>query len=72
VLRCLFYFTLRCLTETEELGWLDLADSAAAHREALKIAEAYRAAMIAQGEDPTICAIEISNESHQVIELVPL
>jgi hypothetical protein len=54
------------------LGWLDLPDSATAHREALTIAEAYRAAMIAEGEDPADCLIEISDEHHRVIQQVPL
>ncbi len=71
-LTCLFYFTLRCLTETEDLGWLELPDSTDAYNGAPKIARAYRAALVAEGQDPTACAIEGSNQSHQVIQSVPL
>jgi hypothetical protein len=70
--RCLFNFTLRCNSETEALGWLDLPDRIAARDEALRIARVYRSAMLHEGGDPTDCVIEISDQTLQVIQVVPL
>jgi transposase len=67
-----FYFTLRCLSETEELGSINLPDIAAAHDEALRIARAFAAQMPDEGLDPTLCVIEVSDERHLLLQVVPL
>jgi 2-hydroxychromene-2-carboxylate isomerase len=71
-LECLFYFTLRCRTETEELGSADLPALAAAHDVALRIAPAFRAGVVQEGGDPDDCAIEVSDQRHHVVWVVPL
>lgn len=71
-LACLFYFTLRCRTETEKLGELDLPDRTAARDEALRIAPAFRAMVIQVGGNPGDWAIEVSEQGHRIVCVVPL
>jgi hypothetical protein len=71
-LKCLFYFTLRCLSETEDLGSANLPNRAAAHDEALRIARAFAVKMPDEGLDPTLCVIEIADERHVLVQIVPL
>ena len=71
-MKCLFYFTLRCLSETEELGSADLPDLATARDVALRIAPAFRVGVVQEGGDPADCAIEVSDQGHQVVSVVPL
>jgi hypothetical protein len=72
-----FHFAIRYLPSAEEsaivenLGYLDLPSFAAAHYEALKAAQIYRAAMLAEGVDPQLCAVAIFNQRRQVIDYVP-
>ena len=66
-----FHFTIRYLSVTEGLGQLDLPNLAAAHYEALKIVQAYRAKMAAERLDPRSSVVEISDQSHCVVLVVP-
>jgi hypothetical protein len=71
-LKCLFYFTLRCLAETEDLGSAYLPDRAAAGDVAHKIARAFAVRMPDEGLDPALCVIEVADENHLLIQVVPL
>ncbi|QRM27365.1 hypothetical protein [Microvirga sp. VF16] len=66
-----FYFAIQGLSITEVLGRIDLPNQADAHNEAVKAARAYRAAMLRQNMDPMHFAIVVSDQSHQVIEVIP-
>jgi hypothetical protein len=71
-LKCLFYFTLRCLSATEDLGSVYLPDAASARDEALRIAQAFATAMPGMGLDPAICVVEVTDESHLLVHAIPL
>ncbi|WP_371826823.1 hypothetical protein [Microvirga sp. VF16] len=71
-MKCLFYFTLRCLAETEDLGSVYLPDLTAAHDEAQRIAQAFAARMPDEGLDPTLCVVEVADERHLLVQVVPL
>jgi hypothetical protein len=64
--------TLRCLSETEDLGSVDLPDITAARDEALRIAQAFAAAMPGESLDPSLCLIEVFDQNHQLISVVLL
>lgn len=70
--KCLFYFTLRCLSETEDLGSVDLPDLAAARDEALRIAGGFAVLMPGEGLDPSLCVIEVSDERHMLAQVIPV
>jgi hypothetical protein len=71
-LKCLFYFTLRCFSETEDLGSAYLPDPTAARDEAQRIAQAFSAKMPEEGLDPSLCVIEVADEKHLLVQVIPL
>lgn len=66
-----FCFAIHYLSVTEDLGELELPNLAAAHSEALTVAQAYQAPMSAMGLNPTLCAVEISEWVPQVVQVIP-
>ena len=68
--QCLFYFTLPCLTETEDLGSVDLPDLASARDEALRFAQTFATAVTDADFDPGICVVEVTDESHLLVQVI--
>jgi hypothetical protein len=65
-----FYFAIRYLSVTEDLGELELPNLAAAHSEALNVTRAFQAPMSAVGLDPTLCTVEVSEWVQQVVQVI--